>query len=386
MHSFDSQLDKLLKKDPAMLVNEHIAAFERVIAKTGERYVLFGAGRLGQFTLTGLRKSGVEPLAFADNNSDLWGTRVDGLEVLSPQSASAQFGKAAIFVIAVYTSSPVWEQLSSMGLNIISFAMLAWRYPQALTPHGGVVHPHKIFMQKDDVRETLSLWADDESHREYLGQLRWQTSLDPSVLPPHLPQGEIYFGDKLFAPLEKEVFVDCGAFDGDSIQEFINRRSGVFDRIIAIEPDPVNCKALEARLGSFSAGTNNRVKIVQSAVGSKRELVTFNATGTAGSSVGTGSYKVQCAPLDELLSDIKPTFIKMDIEGAEPDALLGAKKIIEKQTPVLAICLYHAQEHLWQIPLLLRSFNVKYDLFLRRYADECWEIVCYAVPKTRLII
>jgi hypothetical protein len=129
-----------------------------------------------------------------------------------------------------------------------------------------------------------------------------------------------------------------------------------------------------------------RIRIVQSAVGSKRDLVTFNATGTAGSSFGDGNYQVQCVPLDELLDDTEPTFIKMDIEGAELDALLGTRSIIERNAPILAICLYHAQEHLWQVPLLIQSFNSKYDFFLRRYADECWELVCYAIPKNRLAV
>jgi hypothetical protein len=76
----------------------------------------------------------------------------------------------------------------------------------------------------------------------------------------------------------------------------------------------------------------------------------------------------------------------MDIEGTEPDTLLGASQIIASRAPVLAICLYHAQEHLWQIPLLIQSLNKDYNFFLRRYADECWEIVCYAVPKNRILV
>jgi FkbM family methyltransferase len=177
--------------------------------------------------------------------------------------------------------------------------------------------------------------------------------------------------------------VDCGAFDGDTLQEFINRRGEAFANIVAIEPDPANCEALEARVSKLPSETRSRIHLIQSAVGSKHEVVTFNATGTAGSSLGEGSYQVECAPLDELLYGIKPTFIKMDIEGAEPDALLGARQIIEQNTPVLAICLYHAQEHLWQIPLFIHSICDKYDFFLRRYSDECWELVCYGVPKAR---
>jgi hypothetical protein len=74
----------------------------------------------------------------------------------------------------------------------------------------------------------------------------------------------------------------------------------------------------------------------------------------------------------------------MDIEGAEMDALKGTRKTIRAHAPVLAICLYHTQEHLWEIPLLLQSFSDQYAFFLRRYSDHCWESVCYAVPRERL--
>ena len=382
--SFEHQLEEVLKKDATALINEQKTVFDQLTVATGETFILFGSGRLGQITLAGLRKAGVEPLAFADNNPKLWNTSVEGLRVLSPQDAVSQFSQKAIFVITVYTSQPVWEQLTALGLKVISFAALAWHYPQVLTPHGGVELPSKIFAQAGDVQKAFQLWADETSRREYLGQLLWQMSLDPSILPPHLPQNEIYFADDLTVPLANEVFVDCGAFDGDTVQEYLKRRAGSFEKIIAIEPDPANCKALETRVASLPIETGCKIHIIQSAAGSKREMVTFNATGTAGSSIGNGSYEVQCAPLDELLEDVKPTFIKMDIEGAEPDALLGTRQIIERDAPVLAICLYHAQEHLWQIPLLIRSLSDQYSFYLRRYADECWEIVVYAVPKSRL--
>ena len=383
MSSFESKLEEILNQDVSSVVNAQRAALEQLLAETGECYVLFGAGRLGQVTLSGLRRAGIEPVAFADNNPKLWNTTINGVRVFSPQEAADQFKQKAIFVITVYTSQPVWQQLTGLGVKVLSFAALARHHPAVLTPHGGVELPYKLFEEADQVRNALFLWADDASRREYLGQLNWQATLDLSALPPHLPPDQIYFADELINPLFDEVFVDCGGFDGDTLQEFINRRGEAFANIVAIEPDPANCEALKARVSKLPGESRSRIHIIQSAVGSKHEVVTFNATGTAGSSIGEGSYQVQCAPLDELLEGINPTFIKMDIEGAEPDALLGAGQIIEKNTPVLAICLYHAQEHLWQIPLFIHSICDKYDFFLRRYSDECWELVCYAVPKTR---
>jgi hypothetical protein len=88
--------------------------------------------------------------------------------------------------------------------------------------------------------------------------------------------------------------------------------------------------------------------------------------------------------LDEALSGVEPTYIKMDIEGAELDALTGARGIIERYTPVLAICSYHLQNHLWKVPLLIRSFSDKYEFLLRPHFLEGWDLVTYAIPKHRL--
>lgn len=381
---FKDQLEQLLRNDAPEFIARQNARFDELRAGLGETYALFGAGRLGKMALAGLRKAGIEPVAFADNRESLWNTSLDGVQVLSPQDAVDRFAQKAIFVVTVYTSQPVWDQLSTFGVRIASFASLAWRYPSELLPHADLELPFKIFDQADDVRKAFGLWADDISRREYLGQLSWHTTLDRTLLPDHLLQQEIYFADELIAPLPEEVFVDCGAFDGDTVREFIRRRGTSFGHIVAIEPDPANCKVMQAHLAELPEEIRNRVTTMQHAVGASRGMVSFNATGTAASSVGNGTFDVECVPLDDLLQGYKPTYIKMDIEGAEPDAVSGARRVIAEDAPVLAVCLYHRQEHLWQIPLMIRSFSDQYKFFLRRYADECWELVCYAVPSSRL--
>jgi hypothetical protein len=99
------------------------------------------------------------------------------------------------------------------------------------------------------------------------------------------------------------------------------------------------------------------------------------------SSLGDGNISLKTEALDNILFDIKPTFIKMDIEGSKLDALKGARSVIKKNLPVLAVCLYYKQEHLWQIPIYIKSLYEDYSLFLKRYSDECWDTILYAVPK-----
>ena len=92
---------------------------------------------------------------------------------------------------------------------------------------------------------------------------------------------------------------------------------------------------------------------------------------------------VEVAPLDEILADCRPTYVKFDVEGAEHDALVGASETIRANMPVLAVCLYHKPQDLWDIPLLVRSIRPDYRMHVRRYSDERWETVLYAVPPDR---
>ena len=88
--------------------------------------------------------------------------------------------------------------------------------------------------------------------------------------------------------------------------------------------------------------------------------------------------------LDSLVDGGRPTFIKLDIEGSEVDALNGARRTIQQQAPVLAVCVYHRQDHLWRIPLLLSHLRDDYAFFLRPHNEEGWDLLCYAVPLARL--
>jgi hypothetical protein len=96
--------------------------------------------------------------------------------------------------------------------------------------------------------------------------------------------------------------------------------------------------------------------------------------------------EVESRRLDDILNGEIPTFIKMDIEGSEPDALIGATNRIKESQPVLAISVYHKQSDIWEIPLLIKSLSDNYSFFLRSHRDESWDLVCYAVPANRLRI
>ena len=381
-HSVSQSVDELLSGDPKDCVAAVQERVQRTLKDRGHSLILFGSGQLGRVALDRLERIGKPPIAFADNNPALWGTKVGSIPVLAPDEAQAKFPES-LFVITVYTNAPVKRQLRDMGAEALTFAELAWCYPDSLLPWSGLDLPDKIWADAKTVKQTYHLWADEFSRREFVGQIGWRSTLESSALPPHSPVEETYFPPDLFDFQPDEVMVDCGAFDGDSIRAFLQRVGNSFKAAVGLEPDPLTRIRFEKWRDSLSREQAEKIYLLPYATGDKRDILSFESTGTAASALGSGQIKVECLPLDESVAHFAPSFIKMDIEGAESATVRGAKGIIREPQPIVAVCLYHAQEHLWQIPSLLHSLNPDYRLFLRRYSDEGWELVCYAVPRER---
>lgn len=377
------ELDQLLAIGAGDVADRERDMVANLALADGDPFVLFGAGSLGRQILARLRQIGVEPAAFADNNPALWGREVDGLHVLSAMDAVREFGRDTPFFVTIYNSRAPRQQLRKMGIRTVPSPVLAMRFPDALLPLGCIDRPSRLIAKSAMVRDGLSAWSDDMSCREYVDQIRYRLTFEE--VPPGLPSGDIYFPNDLVVPAANEFFVDCGAYDGDSIREFLRRRDSQFGQIVALEPDPANCAKLHASLADCPSSVRDRIDVIPAAVGAWAGTAWFDASGTAGSAVTpNGGVEVEVVALDDVFCDRSASYIKMDVEGHESMALDGARQVIGRDDPVLAICLYHRSSDLWKIPLQIRAINDRYRFFLRRYGDDCWEQVCYAVPPSRL--
>lgn len=202
-------------------------------------------------------------------------------------------------------------------------------------------------------------------------------TLVPTVNTP------MYFED-FFTLGESEVIVDCGGFTGDTLQFYLEKVHGDFAAYHVFEPDPSNFERLVANVGKLPAPLAAKVRPQREAVSHRPGTLEFEGRGALESRVDTaGEISVESVPLDMALEGVDPTLIKMDLEGFESFALLGARNTIRRARPVLSICVYHYPFDLWELPLLINSFCKGYRFFLRAYA-EMFDYVCYAVPEERL--
>lgn len=341
-----------------------------------EPLVLFGAGTLGRKMLAALRESGLEPVAFADNNSALHGSKVNGVEVLSPSYAADRWGHKALFVVTIFQPldkglNARLRWLESLGCeNVISFLPLAWSLENIL-PHFGAERPSSILRESSTLRHIAEIWSDVKSREIFRQQLMWRLRADFSAI--EAPSPNQYFPDDILKPGLDEAFVDGGAFDGDTFRSMPWSPA----RIWAIEPDPVNLRILKSQAGPS-------VTICETALGREQGKARFNASGTMASARSeSGSIEVQISTLDALLAEAEPTFIKLDVEGEEFAALEGARELLKRSQPVVAVCVYHKPEDLWTIPVFLKNELPNHKFALRSHAHDGFELVAYAIPTSR---
>lgn len=206
---------------------------------------------------------------------------------------------------------------------------------------------------------------------------------------------EQYRYPKLVEVTKDDVFLDCGSFIGDTAVWALQKGA----KVHCFDPISANVQRLHKTL-ELNGYTSEQCVCHQFAVASQNQETTFKIPNNfsecsfnaqaevatynsyAESQFGFTEEVVQCRKLDDFLKEagITPTFIKMDIEGAELDALAGAVETIQTLKPKLAICLYHHDSDLWTIPLYIKSLVPEYKFFCRENGP-CCEFVLYATTE-----
>ncbi len=180
---------------------------------------------------------------------------------------------------------------------------------------------------------------------------------------------EDYWDPDIFPDNKNDVLVDVGAFDGDSIAKYILIYGNNYKKIYAYEISP---KSVEALRTNVMKNNWHDVIIRQKGAGAERKQMYLaespEATSNRVSSDNSG-VSVEIVPLDDEIG-AEATFIKMDIEGAEKDALLGFRKTIASRHPKLAICTYHGYEDIWKIPYMIDKMYHGYKFYFRHYGGN----------------
>lgn len=179
----------------------------------------------------------------------------------------------------------------------------------------------------------------------------------------------------------EQIFVDMGCWDGKTSVRLKKMIKDNLQKVIAFEPDKKRVAFCKKNMDSAGIG----FKLIEKGCWSKESTLCFNSSGVDGMLMvdDSGNEFLEVTSLDRVIGDDKVSFIKMDIEGAEYEALKGCKKTIQKYQPILAISVYHCFDDIIRIPQLINNYDDGYKFYLRHYSPANAETILYAIPKQK---
>ena len=244
---------------------------------------------------------------------------------------------------------------------------------------GGKENVEYFRKHRREVNTAYALLSDTKSKKVFTNLINYRISRKLSFLDGLEEENQYYPREKML-DLSREqgyTFLDLGAYDGDSILEFMKYVHSKYNRIIAVEASEKNYKMLLANMADIPNIECHNIGVYKEKT--QLHFMVSDAKNTFASDVGETVLAVDT--VDNIVQKQPISFIKMDIEGAEYDALLGAQETIKRNTPILAVSVYHKVEDLFRLILLIQKIHPHYDYYLRHYSPTVIETVLYAVPQ-----
>lgn len=282
-------------------------------------------------------------------------------------------------------ASKIYWMTEDLGLRVMISRFFNWKNNLYFAKHPsvGMQSAKDYFLShKEDIEKVISILQDDESRETYRKIIRFRQTMNNSDLPSNSYKSQ-YFGHKYFTYHDGEVLVDCGAYDGDTVRQFkkeMKKEDISKYTCVCFEPDAENFRALSTNHKDavcYQAGVWNKTKNLLFYVG-QGDASKIIDEDEASSLSDEHIISILVKSIDETECCNAATFIKMDIEGSEKMAIQGAKNTILRNKPKLAICIYHSDEDMIEIPLMIHEMVPEYKLYIKHHSNGTPETVLYA--------
>lgn len=266
-------------------------------------------------------------------------------------------------------------------LGISTFVRKAWLFrnmkKDMYNPTQQMIESKKYFDEhKNDIDYIKQRLADECSIISYDNAIQYRITHDVSYARNYTIKDQ-YFPKDIIKLSDDEVFIDCGAFTGDTYLKFRKYSHNRFKRIVCFEPDISNFSELVRTVRD-----DQRVVLFNKGAWDKEDTLCFSEnSGTDARILGADESNVfiRVVNLDGIEACNEATFLKMDIEGAEMNALLGAEHLIRNNHPKLAVCIYHSDEDFIRLLRWIDNLNMGYKFYVRCHSFDINETVLYAI-------
>lgn len=343
---------------------------------TSKKLVVFGLGDFAKACEKALKNKGYSVYGFlvSTKTTDSYnGTSVFALDEF--------IGEDTQVIIGVFNRehpyATISESVESRGCLDILFPWdiyttleddLGWQY--------WLSEPDFLYKNLSKIKKIHNVLGDELSRSTLLSTVKFRMGLDLDY-SLFRSNDEQYFNKLTLEPLKKTAinYVDGGAFDGDSYLELVK----LYDvgEAYLFEPDMDNFSKLKGRLSKVKL----RHSLMPLALSDEYKMLSFSGQGE-GCRIDSsdGGVQIAAAALDDVLCGVDLNFLKLDVEGAEAEALCGAQTIIRQSKPVIALSAYHRPQDLWELPNLISSISPYYTFYFRQHYYNSFDIVLYAIP------
>jgi FkbM family methyltransferase len=312
---------------------------------------------------------------FIDNSEELQGEYIEDIPVISFDEFLKNHSDSALMISTNEEVSTILsEQCTDNGFEDFFISVRDYLCFNSIEIDSA---KNILTKNEDKVTSIYELFSDEYSRDTYKAILNYRVTGDNEFLEEvHRPPGNQYIEPEIYDISSADYIADCGAFDGDTLKGIL-AVTGEISGYYAFEPDLSNCSTL-----LDVAKLYKHIEVIEKGVYKGDTVLKFESHSNSLSRISLNDgIDLEVTSIDNYTKNKRVTFIKMDIEGSEHNALIGAINTIQKQKPVLAISVYHKFNDIWELPLLIESFGVDYNYFLRQYSTKGIETILYAVPK-----
>lgn len=333
----------------------------------GKPVVVYGMGNAAERIINTLSEKGIEISDIFASDEFVRGHSFLGYRVMKYSEICAKYKDFNIVLAFASHLENVIERIKHINSEHRVFA------PDIPVAGSGLFTYEYVRDNESEFDFVYNHLADEESKRVYLDIINFKISGKIDYLTDGFCDKSSIYSD-ILKLCDNEIIADLGAYDGDTIREFTTFTNSRYKHIYALEPDEKNFRKLVKNTEHM-----DNITIYNMGAWSRRDTLIFDKKAGRNSKLSSKGVAVEVCDIDTLIDD-EITMIKMDIEGAEAQALDGCRHTIEKYSPKLYICAYHRNEDLFALPKKILGINPQYKLYFRhsRYIPA-WECNFYAV-------
>lgn len=328
---------------------------------------IYGMGNGADKIIDTLALYGVTPAGVFASDDFVRGQTFRGFEVKKYSVLKQEFPDMIVLVSFGTFRDDVLENIKSIAKGTRVLA------PDVPVYGGGLFTRDYAKEHKSELEEVYNMLCDELSKKVFYNTVMYRITGEINYLF-EIETSPLEAYSNILKLNDNEVYCDLGAYNGDTVDEFLLVVSG-YNKIYAFEPDKKNFKKLYKKYGN-----SNNIFLFNSALSDKTGELGFLTNGGRHSVVSENGDKINAVSLDDALKGQKATYIKFDVEGMEEKAILGAKETITLNKPKMLVSAYHKTDDYFVLPKLIKQIRPDYKVYMRHYKYiPAWDTQFYFV-------